>query len=337
MATTATSVGTRSAASPAPELHALPAAPAIEALEVTRRFGSHVALDGVTLTVAAGEIHALLGPNGAGKTTLLRALTGLVAPDAGTVRVLGEDASRAARSTRAHTGFVPSGDRTFYLRLSGLENLVFFARLHGIRKREAVRRSLEILDRVGLSDASKKPVAGYSHGMQKRLSLGRALLTAPAVLLVDEATHDLDPEASSGVRLIVEDLARQGTAVLWATQRIDEIRGFAHQVTLLGGGMLRFTGSVPSLMARAEARRFVLRLDVRGGPEISAAMASALGDTAVVEHLDAEHWLLTLGADGVLGQAVAALSGSGIAVLGCHRERSELEEAFMTLSATAPA
>jgi ABC-2 type transport system ATP-binding protein len=335
MATTATSVDTRSVENPAPGLRALPSAAAIEAVEVTRRFGSHVALDEVSLTVRTGEIHALLGPNGAGKTTLLRALTGLVAPDAGTVRVLGEDASRAARSTRAHTGFVPSGDRTFYLRLSGLENLLFFARLHGIRKREAVRRALEILDRCGLSGAARKPVAGYSHGMQKRLSLGRALLTAPAVLLVDEATHDLDPEASSGVRLIVEELARQGTAVLWATQRIDEIRGFAHQVTLLGGGRLRFTGSVPSLMARAEARRFVLRLDVRDGPGIRDAMAAALGETGEIEHLDAEHWLLCVGTDTVLGQAVARLSGSGIAVLGCHRERSELEEAFMTLSGTA--
>jgi ABC-2 type transport system ATP-binding protein len=304
-------------------LRGLPAQPVIEAAGVTRRFGERRALDDVTLTVLPSQIHALLGPNGAGKTTLLRALTGLVAPHAGSVRVLGEDAARATKRTRALTGFVPSGDRTFYLRLSGLENLSFFARLHGIRRGEAVRRSLELLDLVGLGDAARRPVGGYSHGMQKRLSLARALITAPPALLVDEATHDLDPSAAAGVRGVVEELAGRGTAVLWATQRIDEIRGFAHGVTLLGAGRVRFSGSVADLMAHAEARHFVLRL--RG-------VVPPLGSAGTLAPLGGEHWELTLGGDAVLGDAIAVLAGAGVSVLGCHRERSELEEAFMALS-----
>ena len=313
-------------------LQALPEAPVIEAVAVSRRFGRRAALDGVSLAVERSQIHALLGPNGAGKTTLLRALTGLVASDSGSVRIVGEDASRATRRTRAQTGFVPSGDRTFYLRLSGLENLLFFARLHGIRRREAARRALEVLERVGLASAARLPVAAYSHGMQKRLSLGRALLTAPAALLVDEATHDLDPEASAGVRGIVEELADQGAAVLWATQRIDEIRGFAHQVTLLGGGQVRFAGSVPALMARAEARHFVLRLDVSQDSGVAARLVAVLGARGAVVPLGEEHWRLSLAEDTVLGEAIATLTGAGVSVLGCHRERSELEEAFMALS-----
>lgn len=318
-------------------LHALPAPPTIQARSVTRRFGDRTALDEVSLAVDPGEIHALLGPNGAGKTTLLRALTGLVAPDSGDVRVAGEDAARASRSARALTGLVPSGDRTFYMRLSGVENLLFFARLLGVRRRRARERALAALEDVGLLDVARAPVATYSHGMQKRLSLARALLGEPAALLVDEATHDLDPEASARVRAIVEGLARRGTAVLWATQRIDEIRGFAHAVTLLGTGRVRFAGSVPALIAHSEARRFVLHLDLCQAPEAEERLDSALGDRGHVAALEGRHWLLTLGEHKVLGDAISAIVAARVAVLGCHRERSELEEAFVALSGDVPA
>jgi ABC-type multidrug transport system ATPase subunit len=114
--------------------------PGDRARELTRRFGEHVALRNVALSVAPGEIHALLGPNGAGKTTLLRILAGLTTPSDGDVWVLGADASRAERAWRAQIGLVPSGDRMLYLPLSGLENLVFFARLHGMSRRRARAR-----------------------------------------------------------------------------------------------------------------------------------------------------------------------------------------------------
>jgi ABC-2 type transport system ATP-binding protein len=223
-------------------------APALEVRGLRRRFGSSIALDGVDLAVPSGEIHALLGPNGAGKTTLLRTLGGLVAPTDGAVKVLGNDLTAGSRALHGQVGLVPSGDRTFYLRISGLENLVFFARLHGLRRREAVARAREVLSAVGLTDAARRPVATYSHGMQKRLSIGRALLTEPGVLLVDEATHDLDPKGAQRVRALVAERAAAGAAVVWATQRVDEIDGFAHRVTLLSAGRVRFTGSVGELL-----------------------------------------------------------------------------------------
>ena len=306
---------------------------AIEARELARRFGSNLALDGLSLTVAAGEVHALLGPNGAGKTVTLRILTGLLTPDAGAVRVYGTDVSSGKRAVRALIGFVPAGDRTFYLRLSGLENLIFFARLHGFTRREARRRASAVLERVALAHKAAEPVASYSHGMQKRLSVARALLTEPAILLVDEATHDLDPEAAAGVRALVSELAVDGAAVLWTTQRLDEIRGFADRVTLLGEGRVRFNGSVHELIARAQARGFVLRVGGRSDAERARGALAAGALTA----LDGDHWLLTLGDGEVLGDAIAALAGAGVAVLGCHRERSEVEDAFVSLSArTAP-
>jgi ABC-2 type transport system ATP-binding protein len=319
----------------APTIRVVPAPPAIEARELTRRFGEHAALSDVSLSVAPGEVHALLGPNGAGKTTLLRILAGLTTPSDGEVRVLGTDASRAPRSLRAQIGLVPSGDRTLYLRLSGLENLAFFARLHNMRRRQARARAEQLLAYVGLSDAARRPVGTYSHGMQKRLSVARALLTSPPVLLVDEATHDLDPEAAADVRKLVRELARQGAAVIWATQRIDEIRGFADRVTLLGEGRVRFTGSVAALIATTDAHSFVLQVRHNGFGDASRRVSRMVSEHWTLSRLgggDTDHYLLSLDDESVLGDAIAALQAGGVSVVTCHRERSEIEEAFVTLS-----
>ncbi len=224
---------------------------AIDVCGLERRFGARVAIAGIDLQVDAGEIHALLGPNGAGKTTLLRTLAGLVDPTAGTVRVAGIDSSKGPRGLRGKVGLVPSSDRSAYQRISGVENLAFFARLHGMRKQAAFARARAVLADVGLADRADDPVNGWSHGMQQRLSVARALLTDPPVLLIDEATHDLDPEAAATVRELVAARADDGAAVLWATQRLDELRGFASEVTLLKDGFAAFIGSVEALAERA--------------------------------------------------------------------------------------
>jgi ABC-type multidrug transport system ATPase subunit len=300
---------------------------AVEVRGLVRSFGGRAALAGVSLTVRPGEVHALLGPNGAGKTTLLRVLSGLVEPDTGTVEVLG------ARAVRGRVGLVPAGDRSFYLRISGVENLAFFARLHGLRRRAAFARAREVLADVGLEEAGNRPVGTWSHGMQKRLSVARALLTAPPVLLVDEATHDLDPEGAERVRGLIADLAGRGTAVLWATQRVDEIRGFAQSVTFLDRGAVRYAGSVEGLMAQAGSRRYVIR--VRNGHPGAPAVLQlerALGARATVEPADGEHFRMQPAADVPLGAAIAALAAGGIDVLACRQERSEIEEAFLALA-----
>jgi ABC-2 type transport system ATP-binding protein len=327
----------RVATARAPWMTLLPSLPAIEARQLVRSFGAHVALRQAALSVQRGEIHALLGPNGAGKTTLLRILAGLTTPTEGEVWVMGQDASRARRSLRAQIGLVPSGDRTLYLRLSGLENLAFFARLHGMRRRQAVARAERLLAYVGLSDAAGRPVGTYSHGMQKRLSVARGLLMSPPVLLVDEATHDLDPQAAAEVRRLVANLALSGTAVVWATQRIDEIRGFADRVTLLGDGEVRFTGSVDDLIATTDPRTFVLQLRHNGLGDATRRVSRIVADDWTIARLgpgdgEAEHYLLSLDDGSVLGDAISAIQAGGMSVVACHRERSEIEEAFVTLS-----
>jgi ABC-2 type transport system ATP-binding protein len=337
-ASSATRTGAGEAtASPSPQragggLQVAPAPPSVAGSRVTCRLGGKLALDGVSLAVAPGEIHALLGANGAGKTTLLRTFTGLLAPSSGSVRVMGLDPSCGDRSVRALTGFVPSGDRTFYLRLSGLENLRFFARLQGMSGRDARTSALRALEQVDLRGSARLAVSAYSHGMQKRLSLARALLTKPPVMLLDEATHDLDPEAAAGMRGLVEKLAETGSAVLWATQRIDEIRGFARRVTVLREGRVRFAGSVGELVALARARRFVLRTRGECGPAERHRLIRALNGAGTIEPVDEGQWLLSLEGDTDLGEAISHLCTAGLQVLDCFSERSEIEDAFVALA-----
>lgn len=206
-------------------------------------------LEDVTLAVAPGEIHALIGANGAGKTTLLRVAAGLVGVGSGRVSVAGSDPATFPRALRGVVGFVSSSDRSFYLRISGFENLCFFARLHGLHQTHATQRAREALASVDLAPVGDHTVATYSHGMLRRLALARALLAEPQVLLVDEVTHDLDPGAAERARALVEAAAARGAAVLWATQRLEELDGFAERVSVLEGGRRVFTGALDELAA----------------------------------------------------------------------------------------
>jgi ABC-type multidrug transport system ATPase subunit len=340
-ATGASASSTSSASTPARPRTGLDqlthAAPVVEAHDLARRFGERVALDGVSLTVDSGEIAALLGPNGAGKTTLVRVLTGLVKPDAGSAQLLGVDTWECPRELRARMGLVPSGDRSLYLRISGLENLVFFGRLHGMSRRAATARAWELLELVGLEDAGRLRSAFYSHGMQKRLSIARALLTEPSVLLIDEATHDLDPEGAALMRELVRGLADEGAAVVWATQRIEEIRGFADGVTLLREGKAAFQGTVSQLVALSVPRRYVLRLrnGRMSGRELEPALREAVAGRATIapaDDGDGDDFLLHLEADAVLGDVLSSLTAGGVDVLGCREERSEIENAYLNLA-----
>jgi ABC-2 type transport system ATP-binding protein len=310
----------------------------VEVLGVTRAFKGKEVLRDVTLTVGRGEIRALVGPNGAGKTTLLRILTGLTDPDGGRVRLMGEEAPDLIdRRSRRIFGLIPSSDRSFYQRLSGFENLFFFARLHGLSKKDARRRALVCLEDVGLKDAAHVRVGVYSHGMTKRLSVARALLSDPPILLVDEATHDLDPGGSRQVRALVGAAARRGTAILWTTQRLEEIRGFADGVTVLDQGRVRFDGSVDELLSMALPRRYALQL--RNGHHDPEALHDTVGAAlAGIAGVEAKRpagsgtFVISLAEDLDLGKALASLASRGIQILGCREETSGVEEAFMCLT-----
>jgi ABC-type multidrug transport system ATPase subunit len=170
--------------------------------------------------------------------------------------------------------------------------------------------------------------------MQRRLAMARALLTQPDVLLVDEASHDLDPEGAEAVRQLTLRAAGDGAAVLWTTQRVEEIRGFAHSVTFLDRGVVRFAGSVTQLIDRAPIGRYVLALhDHVGNPVPAPAVSEAVRHLAqVLPAPGADHVLIELRGGAPLGRVIAALAVDGHDVVACRPERSEIEEAFFALT-----
>ncbi len=251
-----------------------------------------VALRGVDLEVMPGEVVCLLGPNAAGKTTLLKIAAGAVIADAGTVEV-----------NAASVGFVAGGERSFYWRLSGAENLRFFAVLFGIRGAEVARRVDGALARVGLAARARDPVRTYSGGMRQRLAFARALLSEPSLLLVDELAGELDyPTTLELARFVREDLVKkEGRGALVATHQLWLARVIADRVVVLVGGRVVAAGPprevLGALSARYSARlprvdeaalgaleRRVGRVDVERGPEVSfvyfdePADAEALGE-----------------------------------------------------------
>jgi ABC-2 type transport system ATP-binding protein len=310
--------------------------PALRVEGLSRSFGEKVVLDGIDLEVRPGELHAVLGPNGAGKTTLLRIIAGITDPTRGRVTVAGMSKRPGDdRELRRIIGLVPSSATSFYMRLSGYENLLFFARLEGLSKRAASERARETLTMVGLDEAADRRAGHYSNGMQRRLSVARAMLTSPVLLLVDEATQGLDPEGARSVRAMFRMIADSGTAVIWTTQRIDEIRAFADRVSFLHGGRFQFVGTVPELAALAKPRHYVLELAGPAAVGLFDVAQTALRGTAELKPVTgavASLFLMVLDPDAVLGSAIGALQEAGVQVISCTEERSPIEEAFLALT-----
>jgi ABC-type multidrug transport system ATPase subunit len=308
--------------------HPRASATTVEALGVSREFNGRRVVQDLDLYVDAGVIHAILGPNGAGKTTVLRMVSGLMAPSAGRVTVGGGDPRD--RHVRGRIGWVPASDRSFYLRLSGRQNLTFFGQLNGMSRSQAQSVADHWLSEVGLTEATHRPVRAYSHGMVKRLVLARAMMCNPEVLVIDEATHDLDPLGADQVRRLVREASAAGAAVLWATQRIAELPGFADSVTVLDVGVVRFSGSVDELAAQAGNKSYLLRLDAslsQDSLELAWGRLDRLGHT--------DRWRLQMMEAITLTEAFAELDAQDINVVSCSEERADVERAFLRLTGSS--
>lgn len=212
-------------------------ADAIVARGLTKRFRGVMALSNVDLDVAAGEVVAMLGENGAGKSTLLRILGTAVLADSGQALVAGSDVLVAAAEARSSIGFLLPDERSGYWRLTGRHNLEFFGALHGLTRRAAASQASELLDAVGLAEAADRRFGEYSSGMRLRLSLARALLGKPSVLLLDEPTRSIDPIARPRLHaLIAAVIKERRAAALIATHDLDEATTLADRCIFLAGG-----------------------------------------------------------------------------------------------------
>jgi ABC-2 type transport system permease protein len=222
------------------------------------------AVDCVNLKVEQGELFGLVGPNGAGKTTLVKMLTTLVTPTAGTAFVNGFGLECEMEIKRS-VGLVTSDERSFYWRLTGQQNLEFFAALNGLNAKEAKIRSAQVIEQVGLQEHLLKPFQKYSAGMKQRLSIARALLVHPTILFLDEPTKGLDPEATRNLHFMIQNqlVGNEGITVFLTSHNLDEVQRLCDRIAIMSHGRVQACGNLSELRAHINSGdRF--HLQVRG-------------------------------------------------------------------------
>ena len=217
---------------------------------LSKRYGDFLAVDGITLSVAPGEIVALVGPNGAGKTTTLRMLMGVLAPTDGSARIGGLDCFRQRARVMHQVGYVPD-DPVFYDYLRGAEVIDFVADVRGLPADEARAHSAELCRQLELDDALGEFAANYSKGMKKKLALVCALLHRPRLLVLDEPQSGLDPFSMRKLNDLVVAAAAAGNAVFYSTHILEHAERLGHRIAILAGGRLAAMGTLAELRALA--------------------------------------------------------------------------------------
>ena len=293
----------------------------LEARGITRRYGAVTALADVTITARAGAVHGLLGANGAGKTTLLRVLLGLVAPDAGTVRLLGAgvDAGRALPDGVA--GFVETP--SFYPHLSARANLALLDRLDGHARWDRGHRVGAVLDQAGLAGDADTAVGRYSSGMRQRLGLASALLRRPQLLLLDEPTSAIDPAGARDVCGLLQRLAQGGAAVVFSSHDLDLVEQVCTTISVLDRGRTTFSGTIADLRGVAEPRHAL-----RTSDDEWALRIAATADGVRAERGE-DGALSVFAEERALDRYVIALGCNGIAVRQLERRARTLESLFL--------
>jgi len=304
---------------------------AISAHNLTLSYGATRALDKLQCRVEQGEIYGLLGPNGAGKSTFVRILSGLLEPDAGTAAIAGHDVVAERAQARRNLGVVPQ-DIALYEELSARQNLALFAGLHGLAG-EARKQAIAIaLTRVGLQARADEPCRGFSGGMLRRLSIAVALVHSPSVLLMDEPTVGLDPQHRNSILDLVQQLALDGMAVLYASHYMDEVHRLAHRVGIVDHGSVIAEGTVPELIDRI-GQEHVLEL-VGGFDHAAQAGVSALEGVTVVD-FGSDKMVMHLGAaDGRIVSVLQSLA-SVARIDEVRMNRPTLDDVFMRLTGRA--
>jgi ABC-2 type transport system ATP-binding protein len=228
-------------------------AAAISTEHLTRRFGDLLAVDDVNLRVASGQFFGFLGPNGAGKSTTIKMLTGLLAPSAGRIEVLGLDLAENPVEVKRQIGVVPEGMALFG-RLTGEEYLNFAGRMYGLDRETAAKRASELLDFMQLTDQPQTLITDYSHGMQKKLALAAAVIHNPKILFLDEPFEGVDAIASGTLKVMLQRMIAHGATIFLTSHVLEIVERLCSHVAIIHRGKLVAQGSLEELRAGVEAR-----------------------------------------------------------------------------------
>lgn len=294
---------------------------AVDAIDLTKSFGTLTAVDRLSLQVGQGEVYGVLGPNGAGKTTFLRMLFGLIRPDTGDLRVFGRTWTQdGIRVLDGVAGFVESPK--FYPGLTGRKNLQLLAGLDGGTGRARID---DVLETVDLRERQSDKVGGYSYGMRQRLGVAAALLRDPKLLVLDEPANGLDPAGIRDMRALIKRLAGSGLTVLLSSHDMGEVEEICDDVTIMRTGSVVYHGSIAALRKRAPEQAHEIETTDDDG---AAQLAAARG----LEVRRIDHGLAVRGPQPDIDAMVADIVAHGITLRELTRRETPLEALFFMLT-----
>ena len=302
----------------------------VEVTDLVKRFGDFAAVDGVSFSIAEGEVFGLLGPNGAGKTTTISMISCLLSPDGGDVTVRGHSVLKDATAVKRELGVVPQ-EVALYPTLSAAENLAFWGRMYGLSGaalKDAVAGALAL---AGLEDRSKERVEKYSGGMKRRINIDAGVLHKPRVLLMDEPTVGIDPQSRNHILETVKELNKGGMTVLYTSHYMEEVEFLCDRIAIMDHGKIIAMGTLNELR------------DVVGGMDVVAVGVSDVSDAVLeavraiegvesADRTDETMEVLTRSSGLILGKLVAVLESEGAHVMSVTVTEPNLESVFLHLT-----
>jgi ABC-2 type transport system ATP-binding protein len=302
----------------------------LEVHDLSKSFGELRAVDHVSFGCQAGEIFGLLGPNGAGKTTTISMIAGLLPPDAGKVRVDGLDIAKNPAEVKRRLGMVPQ-EIALYEDLTATENLDFWGGIFGLSGRALASRRDELLEILGLADRATDRVREFSGGMKRRLNLALGLVHKPGLVLLDEPTAGIDPQARLKILAVVRELVADGASVLYTTHYLEEAESLCDRLAIMDKGEVLASGTIGELK-RELGEGSVITLTGIDRVDTLAAIAERTQGMSVLELGEERAMLGVAGGAAGLGPALEALYGGGLTPAQVQIKEPSLEDLFIKLT-----
>jgi ABC-2 type transport system ATP-binding protein len=296
----------------------------IETQNLTKRYGDVVAVDSLNLQIRAGEVFGILGPNGSGKTTTILMLLGLTEPTDGWARVLGFDPMRQPLEVKSRVGYLPD-QVGFYDELTARENLAYIAKLNGLSRPVAQRRISDALERMGLAEVADRRVGTFSRGMRQRLGVAEILLKHPQVIILDEPTLGLDPEAAREFLQIIRTFKEEKITVLLSSHLLHQVQAVCDRVGLFSQGRMVLEGTVAELARQVLGGAYRVHIKAMG-PDLTQALQKISGAVGV-QKLDSDLYKIEAQED-IRAEITRVAVHAGARVLSLGLEEPSLDEVY---------
>jgi ABC-2 type transport system ATP-binding protein len=312
----------------------------VEVDRLVKKFGDFVAVDGISLSVAKGEVLGFLGPNGAGKTTTMRMIAGFMAPTSGTARVRGHDVVADPIAVKRAIGYMPEGAPS-YEDMTVRAFLSFIAEARGLSGADAARGIAKVVERIALGEVVDRPIEVLSKGYKRRVGLAQAIIHDPPVLILDEPTDGLDPNQKHLVRSLIAEMAAE-KAIIVSTHILEEVEAVCSRAVIIGHGKLLADGTSDQLLGRLpdyHAVRIVLAND-KGQASAAAVVLRAIPDVMTVEIAELAGGQAALRVIPKPGTAVIAIVGAALRAqdlvpLEIHGDPGDLDDVFRLITTGA--